>query len=193
MIGFLPTSEPTAARRIGLNKIEGNSQTLTARLAGIRSVLLALAVMAIAPQTLAQGNAKACRGLSQQSGATAPSVHTLAREGGLVYLFAHRQRVAQPYACASYYLDNGLDIDAKDPRPGYRPLTALTYAIRQNDAQLTRFLIQHGASLYKPADRAGLKPLAYAYHLAVKYTSVNRNTVIGILSDALDRREQKSG
>jgi len=152
--------------------------------------VLALAVIAITAQ--AQDNAKACRGLSQQSNATAPSVQTLAREGGLVYLFAHRQRVAQPYACASYYLDHGLNINAKDPRPGYRPLTALTYAIRQNDPRLTRFLIQKGASLYKPADRAGLKPLAYAYHLAVKYTSVNRNTVIGILSDALDRQERKS-
>lgn len=193
MIGFLPTSEPTAIHRSGSDQIEGNDQTITARLAGIRSVLLALAVMAVAPPILAQSNAKACRGLSGQSGAAAPSVQTLAREGGLVYLFAHRQRVAHPYACASYYLDHGLDIDAKDPRPGYRPLTALTYAIRQNDVQLTRYVIQHGANLYKPADRAGLKPLAYAYHLALENTSVDRNTIIGILSDALDRQEQKSG
>lgn len=116
------------------------------------------------------------------------SVQRLAERGGLIYLFNRRKLIRNPLECASYYLARGLNIDARDPRPGHPPLTALTYAIKQNDLRLASFLIDHGASLKKPAGRNHLKPLPFAYNLAFSYPSVNRNEMIGLLTDALATR-----
>lgn len=153
---------------------------------GLFTIALALApVMSAGLANSANTQGSACLGIEDSSTNEPPSVHSITRKGGLIYLFGRQEQLQQPFACADYYIAHGLDIDARDPRSGHPPLTALTYAIRQNDPRLTKFVIQRGASLEKPAGHENLKPMAYAYRLAMKYTSVDRNAVIAVLNDAL--------
>ncbi|NNC22548.1 hypothetical protein HKX42_01675 [Salinisphaera sp. USBA-960] len=144
------------------------------------------------PSAFAEGDRDACQGAASPTDNGPPSVQSINSQGGLIYLFAHQQQILQPYDCARYYIAQGLSVDTRDPRPDHRPLTPLMYAIRQNDARLTKFLIQQGADLHKPSGRDQLKPMAYAYQLAVKYTSVDRNAVIGVLNNAITEQEQRN-
>jgi len=112
----------------------------------------------------------------------------LENAGGLVYIFEREARLDDPYGCADYYLAHGLEIDAVDPRDDHAPLTGLFFAIKRNDPKMVRFMIEHGADLKEPAGKDDIKPMGYAYSLALKDTRIDRNEVIGILDAALTQQ-----
>ncbi|MES1924827.1 hypothetical protein [Salinisphaera sp. T31B1] len=109
----------------------------------------------------------------------------LAAAGGLVHIFEREAQLADPYGCADFYLEHGLDIDAVDPRPDHDRLTGLFFAIKRNDPKMVHFMIDHGADLDKRAGRKDTKALGYAYYLALQDQRINRNEVIGILDSTL--------
>lgn len=115
-------------------------------------------------------------------------VDDLADKGGLVHIFEREARLADPYGCADFYLTHGLNIDAVDPRDEHEPLTGLFFAIERNDPKMVHFMIDHGADLKKRAGTDEVKPMGYAYSLALKDNRIDRNKVIGILDKALTRQ-----
>ncbi|HLQ86042.1 MAG TPA: ankyrin repeat domain-containing protein [Salinisphaeraceae bacterium] len=102
--------------------------------------------------------------------------------GGLVHLLA-RAEAAPPYVCAALYLSQGLSIDAV----GADGLTALHYAIRANQPAMVQFVLDHGADLHQRAGARQLKPMSYAYYLALRDANDKRNRIIAILNAALER------
>lgn len=104
----------------------------------------------------------------------------LAAAGGLVHLLKRKQARA-PFECAAYYLGLGLDVDATGPAG----LTALHYAIKDNNPKMLQFVIKHGADLHKKAGDKQLNPMSYAYYLALNHPQTNRNPIIKRLNKAL--------
>ena len=130
--------------------------------------------------------------------ARAADVEALRAAGGLVYIFEREAALDDPYGCANYYLERGLDVDAVDTREDTEPLTPLFFAIKRNDPKMLRFMLDHGADLNKRAgvanaDGERLKPLGYAYNLAFDDTRIDRNEVIGILDSALTEQSATGG
>ena len=130
--------------------------------------------------------------------ARSADVEALRAAGGLVYIFEREAALDDPYGCADYYLERGLDVDAVDTRDDTEPLTPLFFAIKRNDPKMLRFMIDHGADLNKRAgvanaDGERLKPLGYAYNLAFDDTRIDRNEVIGILDSALTEQSATGG
>lgn len=115
-------------------------------------------------------------------------VAELREAGGLVYIFEREARLDDPYGCADFYLDHGLDINAVDTRADGDQLTGLFYAIQRNDPKMLRFMIEHDADLQQRAGKKDTKALGYAYYLALQDQRINRNPVIGILDDTLTRQ-----
>ncbi|GAB3676557.1 hypothetical protein [Salinisphaera aquimarina] len=114
----------------------------------------------------------------------------LKAQGGLVHIFEREAQLADPYGCADFYLQHGLDIDATDPRSDHEPLSGLFFAIQRNDPKMLNFMIDHGADLKKRAGKKDTRALGYAYYLALNDTRINRNEVIGILDAALTRQAE---
>lgn len=115
-------------------------------------------------------------------------VDALEAAGGLVHIFEREARLEDPYGCADFYLAQGLDVDAIDPRADREALTGLHFAIQRNDPKMLRFMIEHGADLKKRAGEKDVKPLGYAYYLALNDTRIDRNAVIGILDTELTKQ-----
>jgi len=111
-------------------------------------------------------------------------IDTLQAAGGLVLLL-RRKQAAPPFACAAFYLSQGLDVNAVNPDG----VSALHYAIDANAPQMVQFVIDHGADLHQKAGDKQLEPMGYAYYLALNDRSTNRNPVIEILNAALEKSE----
>lgn len=122
-------------------------------------------------------------------------VADLQSQGGLVHIFEREAQLADAYGCADFYLEQGLDIDAVDPREDHDKLTGLFFAIQRNDPKMVRFMIDHGADLEKRAGKSNTKAMGYAYYLALQDQRINRNEVIGILDAELTRQanDDRSG
>ena len=112
-------------------------------------------------------------------------VSELQAQGGLVHIFEQEARLADPYGCADFYLEQGLNIDAVDPRENGDQLTGLFFAIQRNDPQMVNFMIDHGADLKKRAGKNDTRAMGYAYYLALNDQRIDRNEVIGLLDTAL--------
>ncbi len=119
-------------------------------------------------------------------------VADLQSQGGLVHIFEREAQLADPYGCADFYLEQGLDIDAVDPREDHDKLTGLFFAIQRNDPKMVSFMIDHGADLNKRAGKSNTRAMGYAYYLALNDQRINRNEVIGILDSALTEQAAAS-
>lgn len=131
------------------------------------------------------------RDLSDVASRTSDAV-TLAQAGGAVQIFQHEAALKDPYGCADFYLQHGLNIDAVDPRPDSKHLTPLLFAIQRNDPKMVHFMLDHGADLQQRGGPNKIKPYGYAVFLALNNRSTNYNQVIAILDDALKKQSAKA-
>jgi|GEM_PF-1443424 len=112
-------------------------------------------------------------------------ITALQAQGGLVHIFEREAQLADPYGCADFYLEHGLDIDAADPREDHDKLTGLLFAIQRNDPKMVHFMIDHNADLQKHGGSKEIRPYGFAVYLAMRNRSTNYNEVIGIVDGAL--------
>ncbi|WP_423822890.1 ankyrin repeat domain-containing protein [Salinisphaera sp. SPP-AMP-43] len=112
--------------------------------------------------------------------------------GGLVQIFQHQAALADAYDCAKAYLGHGGDIDAADPRADSQHLTPLLFAIKRNDPQMVRFMIDHGADLNQPGGPKDIKPYGYAVYSALHNQSTDYNQVIQILDSSMNQGSDAS-
>lgn len=109
-------------------------------------------------------------------------IKTLAKQGGLTQILAHKEDIDDMYDCAESYLDNGGDVDAKNKKQ----LTPLFIAIQRNDAQMVKFLLKHKANPRQRAGKKDLRAYGYAVYRAM-HDQKDYNDVIEQLDAAMDQ------
>lgn len=108
-------------------------------------------------------------------------VDKLSSGSGLSFILEGKNKIKK-YEIAEFYISNGLDVNSVNHAGGY-DITPLHGAVLDNDIDMARFLLNHGASKSIKAPTINMTPVELANSLQEKEPNVDRSKIIKILMD----------
>lgn len=106
-------------------------------------------------------------------------VNQLSSGAGLSFILEGKDD-KKKYEIAEFYILNGLDVNGVNHSGGY-DLTPLHGAVLDNNTDIARFLLNHGASKSIAAPTISMTPVELANSLQEKEPSVDRREMIQML------------
>ncbi len=106
-------------------------------------------------------------------------IEVLSSGPGLSFILEGKD-IKKRYEIADYFILNGLDVNGVNHSGGYN-ITPLHGAVLDNDLDMARFLLEHGASKNIKAPTINMDPLELVQSLQQKEPTIDRKKMIEIL------------